>query len=201
MVEVVQLLDACVHFRNVAIWWHSTLFDFIFKPGNLSEHVLHVGAYRDPMATRPLRQCRNCSSTVSERETSQLRKVATSFCSYQCLNCHESLLFPALMGPVLLKSALRSNNHYMRRPNSAPFDNMTLLEFSRQYSMPRTAQSEPSCRNKRMVVIPRPYCSPDPASSEYEWYCCQSLMQHKSFRVVMIFTLDTPPLPMLIPHF
>ena len=59
---------------------------------------------------------------------------------------------------------------------------MTLLEFSRQYSMPKTMGSEPTRRRKHVVVIPRPYCSPDPAGPHYEQYCRQSLMQHKSFR-------------------
>ena len=48
--------------------------------------------------------------------------------------------------------------------------------------MPKTLGCEPARRSKRVVVIPRPYCSPDPAGPQYEQYCRQSLMQHKSFR-------------------
>ena len=35
--------------------------------------------------------------------------------------------------------------------------------------------------NKKVVVITRPYCPPDPAGPKYEQYCQQSLMKHKSF--------------------
>ena len=73
-------------------------------------------------------------------------------------------------------------DHYMHRPYSSHFNNMTLLEFARQYTMPKTMGFEPSCRNKQIIVIPRPYCSPDPTGPKYEQYCRQSLMQHKSFR-------------------
>ena len=73
-------------------------------------------------------------------------------------------------------------DHYMHRPDSSHFNDMTLLEFARQYSMPKTMGSDPTRRSKRVIVIPRPYCSPDPAGPQYEQYCRQSLMQHKSFR-------------------
>ena len=56
------------------------------------------------------------------------------------------------------------------------------LEFTRQYTMPKTVGSEPSRRNKSIVVIPRPHCSPDPTGPKDQQYCRQSLMQHKSFR-------------------
>ena len=72
-------------------------------------------------------------------------------------------------------------DHYMHRPDSPQF-NMSLLEFTRQYSMPKTLGSEPIHRSKRIVVIPHPYCSPDPSGPDYEQYCHQSLMQHKCFR-------------------
>ena len=73
-------------------------------------------------------------------------------------------------------------DHYVHRPNNSLFNDMTLLEFTRQYTMPKTVGSEPSRRNKSIVVIPRPYCSPDPTGPKYQQYCRQSLMQHKSFR-------------------
>ena len=73
-------------------------------------------------------------------------------------------------------------DHYMERPNSSHFNSMTLLEFARQYSMPKTLGAKPTHRSKRIVVIPQPYISSDPAGEEYEQYCCQSLMQHKPFR-------------------
>ena len=73
-------------------------------------------------------------------------------------------------------------DHYLVRPTTAPFNNITLLEFARQYTMPKTLGSEPTRRNKQVIVIPRPYCSPDPTGPKYEQYCRQSLMQHKPFR-------------------
>lgn len=42
--------------------------------------------------------------------------------------------------------------------------------------------NEPKPRSRRIVVIPCPYCSPDPLDPKYEQYCRQSLMQHKCFR-------------------
>ena len=79
-------------------------------------------------------------------------------------------------------TALSIVDHYMARPNSPHFNNMTLLEFARQYSMPKSLGAEPTRRSRRIVVIPRPYVSPDPGSEKYEQYCRQSLMQHKCFR-------------------
>ena len=79
-------------------------------------------------------------------------------------------------------TALSIVDHYMGRPDSSQFNSMTLLEFARQYSMPQTLGAEPTPRNRRIVVIPRPYISPDPAGEKYEQYCRQSLMRHKCFR-------------------
>ena len=45
-------------------------------------------------------------------------------------------------------------DHYMGRPNSSHFNSMTLLEFARQYSMPKTLGAKPTHRSKRIVVIP-----------------------------------------------
>ena len=73
-------------------------------------------------------------------------------------------------------------DHYMHRPGTPQFNNLTLLEFARQYSMPKTLGLQPTCRSRHVVVIPRPYCSPDPTGPNYEQYCHQSLMQHKCFR-------------------
>ena len=81
----------------------------------------------------------------------------------------------------MLLHALSIIDHYMGCPNSPHFNNMTLLEFARQYSMSKSLGCEPSRRSRRIVVIPRPYVSPDPAGDKYEQYCHQSLMQHKCF--------------------
>ena len=73
-------------------------------------------------------------------------------------------------------------DHYMQRPATASFNDLPLIEFARQYSMPKTLGSQPTRRSKQVVVIPRPYCSPDPSGPKYEQYCCQTLMLHKCFR-------------------
>ena len=78
-------------------------------------------------------------------------------------------------------TALSIVDHYMGRPDSPHFNPMTLLEFARQYSMPKTLGAEPTPRSICIVVIPRPYVSPDTAGEKYEQYCLQSLMQHKPF--------------------
>jgi len=48
--------------------------------------------------------------------------------------------------------------------------------------MPTQLGAEPNRRSKKVVVIARPYCSPNPAGPNYEQYCRQMLMQHKAFR-------------------
>ena len=73
-------------------------------------------------------------------------------------------------------------DQYIMRPTTSQFNCITLLEFARQYTMPRPPNPEPKRRSKKVVVIPQPYCSPDPDGPNYEQYCCQSLMQYKSFR-------------------
>ena len=75
-------------------------------------------------------------------------------------------------------------DHYLVRPATPVFNNMTLLEFTQSYTMPKELGAAPNKRNKKVVVITRPYCSPDPAKLTYEQYCQQSLMKHKSFRQV-----------------
>ena len=136
-------------------------------------------------------QCRSCSSTLWERETTLPRRPATYFCSCPCLKHHVTLSSSALMDLVLLRITWRrgsvlqhSLSSTMERPDSPHFNCMTLLEFARQYSMPKTVGAEPTHRSRRIVVIPLPYVSSDPAGEKYEQYCRQSLMQHKSFRLL-----------------
>ena len=81
-------------------------------------------------------------------------------------------------------TALSIVDHYMHRPTTQPFNHITLIEFARQYSMPKTLGSQPTRRSRCIIVIPRPYCSPDPAGPNYEQYCRHSLMQHKCFRLM-----------------
>ena len=73
-------------------------------------------------------------------------------------------------------------DHYLVRPSTSQLNSITLLEFAQQYTMPKELNAEPAKRSKKVVVIARPHCSPDPNGPNYEQYCRQSLMQHKSFR-------------------
>ena len=72
-------------------------------------------------------------------------------------------------------------DHYLVRPATPVFNKMTLLEFTQSYTIPKELGAAPNKRNKKVVVITRPYCSPDPAGPKYEQYCQQSLMKHKNF--------------------
>ena len=73
-------------------------------------------------------------------------------------------------------------DHYCVRPTTPSFNDITLLSFAQQYSMPKTAGAEPTRRRKKVVVVPRPYCSPDSSGPKYEQYCRQRLMLHLAFR-------------------
>ena len=73
-------------------------------------------------------------------------------------------------------------DHYRSRPTTPHFNSITLLGFTRQYTMPKELGTESKNRSKEVIVTPRPYCSPDPSGPTYEQYCRQSLMQHKPFR-------------------
>ena len=81
-------------------------------------------------------------------------------------------------------TALSILDHYLARPSTATFNTMTLLEFSQLYTMPKELGVQPNRRNKKVVVITRPYCPPNPAGPKYEQYCQQLLMKHKSFQQV-----------------
>ena len=73
-------------------------------------------------------------------------------------------------------------DHYTSRPTTPHFNSITLLDFTRQYTMPKELGTEPKKRSKEVIVTPKPYCSPDPSGPNYEQYCRQSLMQYKPFR-------------------
>ena len=74
-------------------------------------------------------------------------------------------------------------DHYISRPITPEFQDMTLLHFVQHFTMPRECTSDPSHRRKKVVVIVRPYCSPDPNGPKYEQYCRQKLMLHVPFRL------------------
>ena len=79
-------------------------------------------------------------------------------------------------------TALSILDHYKGRPTSSHFQSMTLLQFTQQYTMPKELGANPNHRSKNVVVIARPFCSPDPNGPKYEQYCQQKLMQHVPFR-------------------
>jgi ATP-dependent DNA helicase PIF1 len=72
-------------------------------------------------------------------------------------------------------------DHYVSRPATTEFESATLFHFAQNYTIPRQG-GEPKPRNKKVVVIVRPYISPDPDSPEYERYCRQKLVLHRPFR-------------------
>ena len=67
-------------------------------------------------------------------------------------------------------------DHYIARPTTDPFNHMILMNYAQQYSTPKELRSEPSRRRKDVVVMVRPYYSPDPDSPKYEEYCQQKMM-------------------------
>ena len=79
-------------------------------------------------------------------------------------------------------TALSALDHYVSRPTTPAFHDITLLHVVQQYSMPKELRSEPSRKRKNVVIIVRPYCLPDPSGPKYEQYCQQKLMLYKLFR-------------------
>ena len=73
-------------------------------------------------------------------------------------------------------------DHYTSRPSTTQLNNITLLDFTHQYTMPKELGDEPKKRRKKVIVTPRPYSSLDPSGPNYEQYCRQSLMKYKPFR-------------------
>ena len=73
-------------------------------------------------------------------------------------------------------------DHYSSRPNTPEFENLTLLKFVQRYKIPKRVGDNLFRRKKEVVVIIRPYCSPNPNCPKYDQYCKQKLMMHQSFR-------------------
>ena len=73
-------------------------------------------------------------------------------------------------------------DHYTARPTTPDFEELTLLQFVQRYRIPKRVDDDLVRRTKDVVVIPRPYCSPDPSGPNYEQYCRQKLMMHQPFR-------------------
>ena len=73
-------------------------------------------------------------------------------------------------------------DQYCARPSTPQFESLTLLKFIQRYKTPKKIGDNIVRRRKEVIVIPRPYCSPDPKGPKYEQYCKQILMLHQPFR-------------------
>ena len=81
--------------------------------------------------------------------------------------------------PVTVESQL---DQYCARPDTGEFNKLTLLEFVEQFKIPKKEGVAFVPRKKEVLVIPRPYCTPDPDGPQYEQYCIQKLMLYQLFR-------------------
>ena len=80
--------------------------------------------------------------------------------------------------PVTVESQL---DQYCARPDTGEFNKLTLLDVE-QYKIPKKKGVAFVPRKKEVLVIPRPYSSPDPDGPQYEQYCRQKLNLHQPFR-------------------
>lgn len=87
-------------------------------------------------------------------------------------------------------TALSIFDHYVRRPTTPAFNTITLFTFAKSYTMPKELSAHPTQRRKDVVVVVRPYCSPDPNSPAYEQYCKQKMMLHVPFRRLSDLLVD-----------
>ena len=76
-------------------------------------------------------------------------------------------------------TALSALDHYIGRPTTPQFNEMTLLHYVQQFTMPKQLGSNPSRRRKAFVVIVPPYFSPDPSGLKYKEYCRQLIRPHQ----------------------
>ena len=139
-----------------------------FKPVQLSAWRANVDMQYCVSHRKVIEYCTKYATKIS----------ATTFFTCQCSKLLGSHAFDEHQDeeqPATVASAL---DHYVRRPTTANFESMTLLYFVQHYSMPQGSGSEQSKRRKKVRVIVRPFCPPDPQGPEYEQYCQQKLMLH-----------------------
>ena len=74
-------------------------------------------------------------------------------------------------------------DHYTQRPRNSTFENMTLIYFAQNYTMPKELSTTPKQQKMKEVSV-RPHISPDPNSPKFEQYCKQKLMLHVPFRSI-----------------
>ena len=84
-------------------------------------------------------------------------------------------------------------DHYRARPTTPEFERLTLMQFVERYRIPKKVGEPLILRQKDVVVIPRPYCSPEPTGPKYEQYCRRKLTMHQPFRKLeeLLGTSDT----------
>ena len=79
-------------------------------------------------------------------------------------------------------TALSALDHYIGRPTTPQFNEMTLLHYVQQFTLPKQLGSNPSRRRKAVVIV-HPYFSPDSNGPKYEEYCRQKLIRpHQAHR-------------------
>ena len=93
------------------------------------------------------------------------------------LNLDRSHAVEDRLGEDQPATALSALDHYIGRPTTLQFNEMTLLHYVQQFTMPKQLGSNPSRRRKAVVVIVRPYFSPDSSDLKYEVYCRQKLIR------------------------
>ena len=121
------------------------------------------------------------------RETTQLKKPAIcSGLQLPMFRASRDFIMLSLDGSRAVEdrldedqpaTALSALDHYIGRPTTPQFNEMTLLHYVEQFTMPKQLGSNPSRRRKAVVVIVRPYFSPDPSGPKYEEYCRQKLIR------------------------
>ena len=73
-------------------------------------------------------------------------------------------------------------DHYMNRPTTDEFNEMSLYTFVQNYKIPKRLGDDLISRKKPVVVVTHPYCPPDPNGPKFEQYCYQKLITHQPFR-------------------
>jgi len=54
-------------------------------------------------------------------------------------------------------TALSALDHYIARPNNPNFEPITIVEYVRNYTMPKELGAQPNQRSNKVVVITRPW--------------------------------------------
>ena len=121
----------------------------------------------------------------SAQETSHLLLQIPLFmtsCDFVVLSLDGSRALADRLDDDRAATNLSSLDHYKARPDSPLFNSMTLVTFMQECKVTKGDESRPERRTKEVVVIVRPFLSPDSDGPSYEQYCLQKLMLHKPCR-------------------